>query len=45
MIFFQVHFENNLFRNYHVYSFSFVRKMNIHNDLKKIIKKTIPTFV
>ena len=29
-------------RNYNLYSFSFVSKMNIHNCLKRLLKNTTP---
>ena len=32
-------------RNYNLYSFIFVSKMNIHNYLKRLLKNTTPTYV
>ena len=32
-------------RNYNLYSFTFVSKMNIHNYLKRLLKNTTPMYV
>ena len=32
-------------RNYNLYSFSFVSKMDIHNCLKRLLKNNTPTYV
>ena len=47
MILFQVHWGGvgEPLRNYNLYSFTFVFKMNIHNYLKRLLKNTTPMYV